>query len=181
MYKRKCLALALVFGFLLIALGSILLVERVWDMAILANWWPLVLGVFVLAFLIALLLGPKGLAFLAVPAAFLLVLALILFYQFRFGLWTTWTYAWTLLLFAIGVGFWIFNIQMKEGWIRVLSGILIGLGLLKYLFFGFIFEKIVHISSSSKAATLAYVGVLILSGLWVILTPYFFGPHRHKA
>jgi hypothetical protein len=70
---------------------------------------------------------------------------------------------------------------MKQRWIRILSGILIGIGLLKYLCLGFIFEKLIHNSNSITAATLAYVGVVILTGIWVILTPYFFGYYQHKS
>jgi hypothetical protein len=181
MVKRKGFALALVLGLLLIALGVVLLIERVWDIPILSAWWPLVLVVFGAAFFVSLLTGPRGLAFLAVPGSVLLMLGLILFYQSWFSLWSTWTYAWTLLIFALGIGFWIFNIQMKQRWIRILSGILIGIGLLKYLCLGFIFEKLIHISNSITAATLAYVGVVILTGIWVILTPYFFGYYQHKS
>ena len=175
MIKRKGFALALVLGLLLIALGVVLLIERVWDIPILSAWWPLVVVIFGAAFFVSLLAGPKGLAFLAVPGSVLLMLGLILFYQSWFNLWSTWTYVWTLLIFALGIGFWIFNIQMKQPWSRILAGILIGIGLLKYLFLGFIFEKLVHISDSTLPATLVYVGVVILTGIWVILTPYFFG------
>lgn len=181
MVRRKGFVLALVLGLLLIALGVVLLIERIWDIPILSAWWPLVAVVFGAAFFVSLLAGPRGLAILAVPGSVLLMLGLILFYQSWFSLWSTWTYIWTLLIFALGIGFWIFNIQMKQRWIRILAGILIGIGLLKYLGLGFFFEKLIHISDSAMAATLVYVGVVILTGVWVILTPYFFGCCQQKV
>lgn len=180
MNKRKGILIALIFGVLLIALATVLMVERIFDLHILTAWWPLAAGLFGVAFLLGLLLAPKGWAVLAIPASVLAMLALILLYQTRFNLWATWSYMWTLLIFAFGVGIWIFNIQIHEFWLRVVGGILTGLGLIKYLAFGFVFEKLLHISGSKTYATLPYTAFMILFGVWVILSPWIFSRRKVK-
>ena len=180
MNKRKGILVALVFGLLLIGLSIVLFIERLLDTSILTYWWPLVLVAFGAAFILGLLMAPKGWAVLAIPGSVLITLGLILFYQLWFNLWGTWTYIWALLIVAFGVGIWIFNIQIKDRWLGIVGSILTGAGLLKYLLFGFIFEKLLHISESRIQATFLYIAIIVLTGVWIILTPWMFGKRKPK-
>jgi len=181
MIKRKIFAITIILGLILVALGAVLLVERIWDITILSTYWPLAVALFGVVIFLSILIGPKALAFLAIPGTLFLTLGLLLFFQATFDLWGTWTYAWALLCVALGLGLLLFNCRVKADWLRVLGGILSGLGLVKFLVFGAVFEKIVHISNGHPAAVYFYIGGLIAMGIWIILSPLFFKGKKIKV
>ncbi|MCJ7694920.1 MAG: hypothetical protein MUO40_05775 [Anaerolineaceae bacterium] len=181
MIKRKIFAITLILGLLLVVLGGVLLAERIWDIQILSTYWPLAIAFFGMVTFLSILIGPKALAFLAIPGTILLTLGLLLFFQATFDLWGTWTYAWALLCVALGIGLLLFNCRVKADWLRGLGGALSGLGLVKFLVFGAVFEKIVHISNGHPAAVYFYIGGLIAMGVWVILSPLFFRGKKLKV
>jgi len=53
--------------------------------------------------------------------------------------------------------------------------------LVKFLVFGAVFEKIVHISNGHPAVVYFYIGGLIALGIWIILSPVIFKGRKLKG
>jgi membrane-bound ClpP family serine protease len=68
------------------------------------TFWPfLIIGCGAL-FFVAMFLSGKSAAWLAIPGSIIIVTGLILLAQNLTGYWESWSYAWTLIVIAVGLG-----------------------------------------------------------------------------
>jgi len=168
----------LFLGFVLIVTGGLFLADQLLDGNIMRTFWPLLVVLFGLTFLFGLILAGRTGAWLAIPGALITTLGLLLFFQNWTDLWATWTYAWALLLTAVGFGMLIMNIYLKRLGLRRAAGVVIGIGLFLFVIFGVFFEVILKISGKDINASLFLGGGLVLLGLFVIFSRLLFAKKR---
>ena len=132
--------MSLIVGILLITGGALVLIGRFLGLAGLGELWPLILILIGIGFFIGMLLGGERAAGLAVPGSILLTVGLILLVQSRFNIYATWSYAWALILSAMGAGIAISgmrsgdSLRSKRGWQLAQTGLVL------FILFGAFFE-----------------------------------------
>lgn len=158
---------ALIGGILLIAFGALALAAQLisgfnfWN-----NFWPLMIAGFGTLFFVIMAAGGKSAAPLAIPGSIITVVGLMMFVQNLTGRWESWSYGWTVILFAVGLGIYIMGHysdreEQSQAGVRVMK-----LGTFLFITFGAFFEMIF---SSSRLAELAFpIGLILLGGYLVI-------------
>jgi len=91
-------------GLALVALGSLVLLARLFGLSLLGFSWPFLIIIPGLLFFIAMALGGESSGPLAIPGSVVTALGLILLYQNTFHRFDTWAYVWALLPAAVGIG-----------------------------------------------------------------------------
>jgi hypothetical protein len=90
-------------GILLLALGAILLLGRFFNLDLTTFGWPFSILLPGLVMLIWAFVTPSAAA-LAIPGSIVTMVGLIFFYQNATGRFETWSYAWGLIIAAVGLG-----------------------------------------------------------------------------
>lgn len=119
---------AVVLGVSIIVLGGLLTLTQVLGIRVVQLGWPLlVLGPGVAVTAAAFVSAPgRGLGYLAVPGAVVVVTGAILEVQAFTGDWQSWSYAWALVApGGVGLGFLLAGIHERSRWARATGGILI--------------------------------------------------------
>lgn len=153
-------------GILLVAIGAVFLVAQLGGGAFA---WPLFILVPGLILLAAPFVGPASAAGLAVPGSIVTTVGLILWVQNATGTFHTWSYAWGLVLAAVGVGTFLQaslerRIEAQREGVRTAA---MGLGL--FAAFGVFFEFLIFREGMRDAAGWVLPAVLIAGGavlLW---------------
>jgi hypothetical protein len=154
-----------VFGAILIALGILFFLGRYFVIGSWSNLWPLIIIGAGLAFFIGMFVGGKQLGGLAVPGSIITVIGLILLYMNYTGQWEAWSFAWALIIFAVGLGvlingYWSGQAAMSK---NGLDTMLTGLAL--FLIFGVIMGFVFSVSGVAQWGTpLIWAGALVLLG-----------------
>lgn len=154
-------------GILLVVLGALFLVGQI---GAVGNFlWPL----FVMAPGIALLLwafvGGHNYAGLAVPGSIVTMIGLILLVQNATNRFETWSYAWALIVVAVGIGTWLYGHlgdrekEVSEG-IRTFTT-----GLVLFAAFGVFFEFVINIGGTRPAWFGSWVVPVLLIGAGAFL------------
>lgn len=151
-------------GFLLVALGLLFLLGQItggldWPLFVLAP------GVILLA---VAMLGPRAAAGLVVPGSIVTMVGLILLVQEATGRFETWSYAWGLVMAAVGIGVFLHaSIEDRPG--RQREGVrLATLGLTMFAAFGVFFEFLIFESAATGPAGWILPLLLILGGAWML-------------
>jgi hypothetical protein len=130
-----------VIGVILIALGALFLLARAIDGPGFA--WPLFVLVPGVALLAWSFVGGRDVAALAIPGAIVTMVGLILFVQNLTASFETWSYAWALVLAAVGVGTWLHGVLTHDD-ARQRDGIrTTTVGLALFAAFGVFFQFII--------------------------------------
>jgi len=159
----------IVTGILLILLGAAFLVLQFVDLGLPSGWWPAgIILVGVLFFLAMLVPGRAG-SPLAIPGSIIIMVGLILLFQTRFGLWEAWAYAWTLIIFAAGIGISIHGRYSRQDKVRQSGGLVARLGLVLFVIFGIFFELVIGISGLFDGSSILWPLLLILFGFYQLL------------
>jgi hypothetical protein len=140
----------LVIGLALVGLGVLALLGQALDSVFNINIWH----------------GGRSTGGLAVPGSILSTIGVILFYQNLFDRFETWSYAWALILVAIGVGAMIHGSWSSSPTAWANGQRMAKFGLLLFLAFGVFFELIIGISGFRGGA---FVWPLLLIGFGVYL------------
>lgn len=157
-------------GIVLVLAGGVFLADQLLPLNLMQTFWPLLIVLFGLTFLVAMLFAGKRGAGLAIPGTIITALGVLLFVQNTFDLWITWAYAWALLISAVGLGLLIMNSYLNRVGLRRAAGLLIGIGLTLFVIFGMFFEIILNISGTDLYSGL-FLGIgLILLGLFVVFS-----------
>lgn len=158
---------SLVGGVLLIIFGLMALASR-WlgGFGLLGNLWPLVIVGIGALFFVGMFVGGKSMYGLALPGAIITTIGLLLFVQTLTGYWDSWSYAWTLILTSVGLGFYIGgrygeNEHYRQSGLRILK-----IGAVLFLIFGAFFEMLHNFMGLSN---IVFPSVLILLGLYLVL------------
>jgi hypothetical protein len=167
-------------GIALILTGALFLADLFLPFPLLKDYWPLLVVLFGLAFIVGMLTAGKRKAGLAIPGTIITATGILLFVQNAFDLWVTWTYAWALLIVATGLGMLMMNAYLKRDSLRKAAGLVIGIGLTLFVVFGVLFELIFQIRGADLYSGIFLGGGLVLLGLFVVFSRFFFGRRSVK-
>lgn len=156
-------------GAILIGLGTLFLLAQFFNFSAWGFIWPFfVIGIGGL-FFVGMVLGGKSAAGLAIPGSIIGVIGLTLLFQNITGHWSSWSYGWTIILMAVGLGLWIAGVwadnpsQRRNGWnvMRV--------GFMLFILFGAFFELIFSGFSGPVLTQVLFPVLLILLGLYLVI------------
>ena len=157
-------SMLILFGLLALA-GQLFRGWSIWN----SSWPFAIIGAGVL-FFVAMLLGGKSAAGLAVPASIITTTGLILFVQNLTYYWESWSYAWTLIVIAVGFGNFIKGLYSEDEAVRQEGQRTIGFGLLLFVLFGTFFEGLIFTEHKLRwLGQLIFPIALILVGVYVLL------------
>jgi hypothetical protein len=127
-------------GAVLLVLGILFLAQQTVGFAIPAIAYPLGIVAIGACFFVAMVVGGMAASGLAIPGSVVTTVGLILTYQDHFGRYETWSYAWALIVVAVGVGllikgFWTDDPKAFQAGLRVA-----GIGAVLFVVFGAFFE-----------------------------------------
>lgn len=159
----------LVGGIMLLGLGSIFLVAQVVGGTFWASFWPFLMIAAGGFFFVGMLAGGRGAGGLAIPGSILTTVGLLLVLQVNYGLWHTWSYAWTLIIIAVGVGIFIKGLWNEEEQARHAGLNLMSIGVLLLLVFGAVFEFGFGFLGMAERSRLVAPLVLIGLGIFLVL------------
>ncbi len=164
---------ALIGGSVLIAIGILSLFGQIFTSF---NFWGFVWPFFVIGigamFYIGMFAGGKSVSGLAIPATIITTIGLILFYQNITGHWETWSYAWTVIILAVGLGIYIMGSFGEDEGQRTAGKGLMKVGAILFIVFGGFFEMIFSAGSRFGLRQLIFPVGLILLGLYLIITRF---------
>jgi hypothetical protein len=169
MISRRSNTGGLVGGSILIGLGALFLLAQFFGFAAWAYVWPLAIVGLGLLFFIGMLAGGKTAGGLAVPGTILSSIGLVLLFQNITGHWETWSYGWTIIVLAVGVGLfiagaWSGNLDQRHSGLRVAE-----IGFVLFVLFGAFFELVLGGFGGSRLQQAAFPVLLILIGLYLVL------------
>jgi hypothetical protein len=162
---------ALVGGGLLIIFGLLALVGQLfrgfnfWN-----TFWPFFIIGFGLLFFVGMFAGGRSVSGLAIPGSIITTIGLMLFYQNLTNHWESWSYGWTVILMAVGLGIFIMglwgqNPSQRSAGLRVLR-----IGLVLFVIFGAFFELIFTAGMPFSLRSIIFPAALILLGLYLVVT-----------
>ena len=164
----------LYLGLVLVLTGGLFLADQILGTGFMIVYWPLLILLFGITFFVGMLVAGKRGAGLAIPGTLLVTLGILLFIQNWFNLWITWAYAWALLISATGLGMLIMNSYLKGEGLQRAAGVVIGIGLALFVFFGVLFEIILDIAGSDVQSGIFLGAGLILLGIFVVFSRALF-------
>lgn len=162
---------ALIGGSVLIAIGILSLFGQIFTSI---NFWSFIWPFFIIGvgamFYVGMFAGGKSVSGLAIPATIITTIGLILFYQNMTGHWESWSYAWTVIILAVGLGIYIMGVFGEDEGQRNSGKNLMKVGAILFVVFGGFFEMIFSIGSKSMLRQSVFPILLILLGLYLIYT-----------
>jgi hypothetical protein len=162
---------SLVGGGLLIIFGLLALVGQLfrgfnfWN-----TFWPFFIIGFGLLFFVGMIAGGKSVSGLAIPGAIVTTIGLMLFYQNLTGHWESWSYGWTVILMAVGLGIFIMGTWGQNSTQRAAGLRVLRIGLVLFIIFGAFFELIFTSGMPFGLRSIIFPAALILLGLYFVLT-----------
>jgi hypothetical protein len=170
----------LLMGFILVVAGALFLVDQFLDLDLIRNYWPFLVVLLGLIFFIWMILAGKRGAGYAIPGTLFTIAGLIFYVHNTYDLWITWTYAWGLMISAVGIGLLIMNIYLKRDGLRKAAGWVIGVGLILFVIFGIFFEVILNLAGANINSGIFLGGGLVLLGLFVVFSRFIFADRQEK-
>ena len=170
---------SLVGGGLLIIFGLLALVGQLfrgfnfWN-----TFWPFFIIGFGLLFFVGMFAGGRSVSGLAIPGAIVTTIGLMLFYQNLTGHWESWSYGWTVILMAVGLGIFIMGTWGQNSTQRAAGLRVLRIGLVLFIIFGAFFELIFTSGMPFGLRSIIFPAALILLGLYLVLTRSGFLPGR---
>jgi hypothetical protein len=170
---------SLVGGGLLIIFGMLALVGQLfrgfnfWN-----TFWPFFIIGFGLLFFVGMFAGGRSVSGLAIPGAIVTTIGLMLFYQNITGHWESWSYGWTVILMAVGLGIFIMGTWGQNSTQRAAGLRVLRIGLVLFIIFGAFFELIFTSGMPFGLRSIIFPAALILLGLYLVLTRSGFLPGR---
>ncbi len=165
--KRNAGAIAggvalIAFG-LLVLLGQIFARTDFWK-----NMWPIFPIALGVIFYVVMFAGGKGAAGFAIPATIITMIGLILLFQNLTGQWETWSYAWALIVFAVGLGIYIMGLYTGKDADKKGGKVVMRVGLILFLVFGTIMELIFANFMRRDVMKYVFPAIMILLGVFLI-------------
>lgn len=156
---------ALIGGALLVLFGVLALVSQLFSgFDFWGTFWPfIIIGVGAM-FFVGMLAGGRAVSGLAIPGSIISVIGLMLFYQNLTGHWESWSYGWTVILMAVGLGIFIMGAWGRSEEQRRSGLKILRIGAIMLIIFGAFFEMIFHSYAFS-----GYVFPVALIGLGLYL------------
>lgn len=161
---------SLVGGGLLIIFGLLALVGQIfrgfnfWN-----TFWPFFIIGFGLLFFVGMFAGGRSVSGLAIPGAIVTTIGLMLFYQNITNHWESWSYGWTVILMAVGLGIFIMGVWGQNASQRAAGLRVLQIGLILFIIFGAFFELIFTAGMPFGLRSIIFPVALILLGLYLVL------------
>ena len=152
-------AALIVFGLLALA-GQLFEGFNFWGVI-----WPFFIIVVGVLFFVGVYSGGKSAAGLAIPGSIFTFVGLMLFLQNLTDHWESWSYGWTVILMAVGVGIYVMGRYTENQGQRESGSRLIKIGAILFVVFGGFFEMIFNSFAFSK---FLFPVALILVGMYLI-------------
>lgn len=168
--KKALISWQVYLGLVLLITGGLFLADQLLELGLMFFLWPLLIVLFGITFFVGMITAGKRGSGLAIPGMLLTVIGLILFVQNLYSLWVTWTYSWTLLISATGLGLLMMNGYLKRDGLRRVGGLLIGIGLVLFVLLGVFFEIILDLAGSDVQSGLFLGAGLVLLGLFLMFS-----------
>ena len=160
---------ALIGGSVLIAIGILSIFGQIFTSF---NFWSFIWPFFIIGvgamFYVGMFAGGKSVSGLAIPATIITTIGLILFYQNITGHWESWSYAWTVIILAVGLGIYIMGTFGGDEGQQSSGKNLMKVGAILFIVFGGFFEMILSIGSRSVLRQSIFPILLILLGLYLV-------------
>ncbi len=179
MDTRRSRTGGLIGGGILIALGLLALLGQLVGSSSVWNFlWPFIVIAIGGIFFVAMFAGGKQAGGFAIPGSIISGIGLILLFQNLTGRWETWSYAWTVILFLIGLGIyisglWSDNVRQREAGKKVMQ-----VGVVLFIIFGALFEIIFSSILPPGIQQIVFPALLILLGLYLIIRQLGILPSR---
>ena len=128
--------------------GVVLTFAQLFGVRALELGWPILVIVPGLAIVIASLVSPggRGLGYLAIPGAMVLVTGMILEVQAVTRDWQSWSYAWALVApGSVGLGFLLAGARERSRWARITGWVLLAAGATLFVVAEWFFVRIARI------------------------------------
>lgn len=162
---------SLVGGSLLIIFGVLALLGKLFQNFNFWNtFWPFFIIGFGLLFFVGMFAGGRSVSGLAIPGSIITTIGLILFYQNLTNHWESWSYGWTVILMAVGLGILIMGIWGQNATQRAAGMRVLRIGLVMFIIFGAFFELIFTSGMPFGLRSIIFPAALILLGLYLVLT-----------
>jgi len=164
---------ALIGGSVLVAIGILSLLGQVFNGP--SFWgfiWPFFIIGFGGLFFLGMFTGGRSVSGLAVPGTIISTIGLILLYQNISHRWESWSYAWTVILLAVGLGIYIMGLYGGDEAQRNSGKGLMKVGLILFIVFGGFFEMIFSAGSAFGLRQVIFPAGLILLGLYLIVNRF---------
>lgn len=161
---------SLVGGGLLIIFGLLALVGQIfrgfnfWN-----TFWPFFIIGFGLLFFVGMFAGGRSVSGLAIPGAIVTTIGLMLFYQNITNHWESWSYGWTVILMAVGLGIFIMGVWGQNASQRAAGLRVLQIGVILFIIFGAFFELIFTAGMPFGLRSIIFPVALILLGLYLVL------------
>ena len=170
---------SLIAGAALIVFGLLALAGQLFEGF---NFWGVIWSFFIVAvgvlFFVGMYSGGKSAAGLAIPGSILTFVGLMLFLQNLTGHWESWSYGWTVILIAVGVGIYIMGRYTEDAGQRASGLRLLKIGVILFVIFGGFFEMIFNSFAFSR---FIFPVALILLGLYFVLGRSSLPTTQHNA
>ncbi len=157
----------LVGGAVLIAIGLMSLAGQFFGQL---GFWGIIWPFFIIGlgalFFVGMFAGGKSMAGLAIPGTIIAAIGLMLFFQNITGYWESWSYGWTVILIAVGLGIFIMGWYAGSEAQRKSGISLMKVGAVLFLIFGGFFEMFFN---STPFSRYLFPAALILLGLYLVL------------
>lgn len=156
---------ALIGGAILIGIGLLTLVSRMYTNIDWGLLWPFsIIGFGALFFIAMFAVGKSGAAF-AIPGTIITGIGLVVLFQNITQHWTTMSYLWTLIIIFVGLGIYIMGVYGEDANQRRSGGKVMKVGIILFIVFGTIFESIF-----SSLNNVIFPILLILLGVYLVLS-----------
>ena len=162
---------AIIIGSVLILIGVLALFGNFFNFLNMDDLWPLIVMGVGIAFFIAMVLGDKSRAGLAVPGSILVTIGSILLFMNATGNWEAWSYCWALIIFAVGAGVWINGYRSEQPELRKSGQETMKTGLILFVIFAIIMEFIfTMVGLHHQTNTLVWAILLAILGLFLLVS-----------
>jgi peptidoglycan/LPS O-acetylase OafA/YrhL len=156
---------ALIGGAVLIGIGLLTLVSRMYTGIDWGLLWPFsIIGFGALFFIAMFAMGKSGAAF-AIPGTIITGIGLVVLFQNITQHWTTMSYLWTLIIIFVGLGIYLMGWYGEDANQKRSGGKVMKIGIILFIIFGTIFETV--FSSLNNAI---FPILLILLGVYLVLS-----------
>jgi hypothetical protein len=166
---------ALIGGVILIGIGLLSLVSRIFTDIDLGLLWPVAIIGFGALFFIAMFTAGRGGAAFAIPGTIITGIGLVVLFQNITQHWTTMSYLWTLILFFVGLGIYIMGWYAEDASQRRSGAKVMKIGIILFIVFGTIFESLF-----SSLNNMIFPVLLILLGAYLVLSRLGLLSRKHE-
>ena len=157
-------SLLIIFGLLALA-GQLFRNFNFWN-----TFWPFIIIGFGLLFFVGMFAGGRSVSGLAIPGSIITTIGLILFFQNVTNYWESWSYGWTVILMAVGLGIFIMGVWGQNASQRAAGLRVLRIGLIMFIIFGAFFELIFSAGAPFGLRSIIFPAALILLGVYLVLT-----------